>query len=208
MQYRPEHYMSAQLFIAAFFALYLAVSILFALRQPPRLRGLVDGSLVFGLPIVVFGLQYALLEHTDHGIELSAVVLAAVYLAIAAALRRPEDHPLRLLYESFLGLGILFATLAVPLALDAEWTSATWAIEATGLVWIGLRQGQLLPRLAGYLLYLLAAAALVLIGGVETGTTPLLQGDFIGLTILAASALFIAYLSDRHASSVDESRGR
>ena len=202
IQYRPEHYQSAQLFIAAFFALYLAVSILFALRQPPRLKGLVDGSLVFGLPIALFGLQYTLLEHTDHGLELSAFVLAAVYLAVAAALRRPHGHPLRLLFESFLGLGILFATLAVPLALDAEWTSATWAIEATGLVWVGLRQSQLLPRLAGYLLYLLAAAALVLIGGVETGTKPLLQGDFIGLTILAASALFIAYLSDRHASAL------
>lgn len=207
MQYRPDHYVSAQLFVAAFFALYLAVSILFALRQPPRLKGLVDGSLVFGLPIAVFGLQYTLLKHTDHGLELSAVVLAAVYLAVAAALRRPQGHPLRLLFESFLGLGILFATLTVPLALDAEWTSATWAIEAAGLVWIGLRQIQLLPRLAGYLLYLLAAAVLVLIGGVETGTKPLLQGDFIGLTILAASALLIAYLSDRHASALTAHEG-
>lgn len=207
MQYRPEHYFSAQLFIGAFFALYLGVSILFSLRQPPRLKGLVDGSLIFGLPIVVFGLQSALLKHTEHGLELSAVGLAALYLFCAALLRRPVGHALRLLYESFVALGVLFATLAVPLTLDAEWTSATWALEATGLIWIGLRQRQRLPRLAGYVLYALAAAALVIIGGIETGTRAMLDGDFIGLTILAAAALLISYLSERYADNLTDREG-
>ena len=55
--YRPNHYGSTQPFLAIFFCFYLVIAILFALRQPPRLKGYVDGTLVFGLPPVVFGLQ-------------------------------------------------------------------------------------------------------------------------------------------------------
>ena len=47
---------------------------------------------------------------------------------------------LRLLVEAFLALGVVFATLAVPLALDARWTSATWALEGAAIVWVGVRQ--------------------------------------------------------------------
>src|ERR1700682_1534377 len=34
--------------------------------------------------------------------------------------------------KAFLGLGMIFAMLAIPLALDARWTSALWALESTG----------------------------------------------------------------------------
>ena len=34
---------------------------------------------------------------------------------------------LRMLVESFLALGVVFATLAIPLALDGRWTAAAWA---------------------------------------------------------------------------------
>jgi len=35
---------------------------------------------------------------------------------------------------------VLFATLAIPLAFDARWTSAAWALEGAAAVWVGLRQ--------------------------------------------------------------------
>jgi uncharacterized membrane protein len=81
--------------------------------------------------------------------------------------------------------------------LDAQWTSATWALEATGLIWVGLRQQRLLPRLAGYLLHIGAALSL-LIKGVDAGTTPIISGDFIGLLMLAVTALCISYLLTRY----------
>jgi len=198
LKYEPHLYASTQPFLLAFFALYLIVSVLFSLKQPPNLKGLVDGSLVFGLPIVGFGLQTALLKHTEYGLAISALILAAIYIGLARVLWAKYQHTHRVLIESFVALGVTFATLTIPLALDAQWTSATWALEATGLIWVGLRQQRLLPRIAGYFLHIAAACSLV-IKGIDAGAIPFVSGDFIGLFILAASALCISYLLTRFA---------
>lgn len=193
LKYEPHLYASTQPFLIAFFALYLAVSILFSLKQPPNLKGLVDGSLVFGLPIVGFGLQTALLKHTDYGLAISAIILAAIYIVLARVLWTKYQQTHRMLIESFIALGVTFATLTIPLAMDAQWTSASWALEAAGLIWVGLRQQRLLPRIAGYLLHIGAAISLM-IHGINTGDIPIVMGDFISLFILSVSALCIAYL--------------
>ncbi len=193
LKYEPHLFASTQPFLIAFFLLYLSVSILFSLKQTPDLKGLVDGSLVFGLPIVAFGLQAALLKHTVYGLAVSAAILAAIYIVIARLLWKKYQHNQRVLIESFIALGICFATLSIPLALDAQWTSAAWALEAAGLVWVGLRQQKLLARTAGYLLHLGAALSLI-VNGIRAGSTPLISGDFLGLLLLSLSALLIAYL--------------
>lgn len=198
LDYQPHLYASTQPFLLAFFALYLTVSILFSLKQPPNLKGLVDGSLTFGLPIVAFGLQTALLKHTEYGLAISALILSAIYIGLARVLWAKYQATHRVLIESFIALGVTFATLTIPLALDAQWTSATWALEATGLIWVGLRQQRFLPRFAGYLLHIAAAFSLV-IHGIDAGAIPLIAGDFISLLILAASALCISYLLTRFA---------
>jgi uncharacterized membrane protein len=197
LKYEPQLYASTQPFLLAFFALYLIVSILFSLKQPPNLKGLVDASLVFGLPIVGFGLQTALLKHTDYGLAISALILAAIYVSLARLLWTKYQHTHRVLIESFIALGVTFATLTIPLALDAQWTSATWALEATGLIWVGLRQQRFLPRLAGYLLHIAAALSLI-IKGISAGAVPIISGDFIGLFMLASTALCISYLLTRY----------
>jgi uncharacterized membrane protein len=48
-------------FLIVFFLMYVAVSILNCVRQPPNLKGYVSGSLVFGLPVVAFGLHASML---------------------------------------------------------------------------------------------------------------------------------------------------
>ena len=194
LKYEPVFYATTQPFLIAFFALYLIVAILFSFKQPTNLKGLVDGSLIFGLPLVGFGLQTTLLKHTEHGLAISAVILAAIYISLSLGLARRYLQTHRVLIESFLALGICFATLAVPLALDASWTAVTWALEATGLVWVGLRQNHLRPRVVGYLLHAAAAVSLVGFEGLDTGRTPLISGDFLGLALLALTGFTIAYL--------------
>ena len=193
LKYDPIFYSTTQPFLIIFFVLYLVVSILFSFKQPTNLKGMVDGSLVFGLPLVAFGLQTLLLRHTDHGLAISAVALSTIYIILAIGLARRYLQTHRVLIESFLALGISFATLAVPLALDASWTSVTWALEATGLVWVGLRQERLRPRFVGYLLHCASAISLIFIEGIDTGLTPILSGDFLGLTLLALTSFTIAY---------------
>lgn len=195
--YRPEFFGSVEPFLALDFALYLAIAILFALRQPPCLKGLVDGTLVFGLPLAVFALQGALVADTDYGLAWTALGLGLVYVLAAAALYRLRDAGLRLLMEAFLALGAAFLTIAIPLALDGHWTSALWAAEGAALVWVGVRQARVLARLAGLTLQLASGVAFVAAGHAGTGSVSVLNGDGLGYLILALSGFFSSFYLER-----------
>ena len=140
--YRPEFFASAEPFLVAFFLLYVAVPILYARRESFALRHYVDGTLVFGVPLVAFGLQTGLVRQFEYGAAWSAFALGAFYLMLASALWRRAGENLRLLTESFLALGVGFGTLAIPLAFDGRITSAAWALEGAAIVWVSARQAR------------------------------------------------------------------
>ena len=127
--YRPELFGSTEPFLVLFFLEYVAIAVLFALRQAPQLRHYVDGTIVFGTPLVGFGLQSRLVHDIEYGAAWSAVAVSAIYLILASALYRRHAETLRMLVEAFLALGVIFATLAIPLAFDGRWTSAAWSLE-------------------------------------------------------------------------------
>ncbi|GAB4200179.1 MAG: DUF2339 domain-containing protein [Wenzhouxiangellaceae bacterium] len=190
--YQPRYFATTEPFLIAFYLLYLTVTILYAFRQPVRLRGYVDASLVFGLPLVAFALQRFLVADFEYGLAWSSAVLAVLYALLTITLwwrLRPES---RLLCEAFAALAVIFATLVIPFALDASWTSAMWALEGAAMVWVGGRQQRLLARLFGYLLQLLAAGAFV--WSLDTASTGewLVNPIFMGTLMLALGALFTA----------------
>jgi uncharacterized membrane protein len=196
--YQPEHFATTEPFLVAFFLLYLAVPVLFALRQPPNLKGLVDGTLVFGVPLIAFGLQAALVRDFEYGAALSATAAALIYASLATLVWRRQGEPLRTLAEAFLGLAVAFGTLAIPLAVDGRWTASAWALEGAALVWLGLRQGRLLPRAAGLLIQ--GAAGIALIGAARdaTGDVPVINGAYLSALLVALAALFSAWQLHRH----------
>ena len=142
LRYTPEHYLSTQLFLILFVLFYIGIAIAYCARQAPRLKHYVDGTLVFGTPLAAMGLQYGLVRHFEFGLAFSALLAGLTYTGLAVALWRRVGF--RLLAEAFLALGIVFGTLAIPFALDGRWTSAAWALEGAGIVWVGLRQRQTL----------------------------------------------------------------
>src|SRR5690242_18271407 len=148
--YRPEYFSSTEPFLLLFFAMYVAIPLLFARRRAVELKDYVDGTLVFGVPIVAFGLQSALVRNFEYGAAYSAIALAAVYLALALALYRRTGTGLRLLVEAFIALSLAFGTLSIPLAFEGRLTSAAWALEGAAVAWIAVRQGRLLARCFGY----------------------------------------------------------
>ncbi len=133
-RYRPDLFGTTEPFLILFFLMYVAIAVLFALRQSPKLTHYVDGTIVFGVPLVAFGMQAAMVKHIEFGAAYSALAVAAFYLILATILDAKKRDSLRLLVESFLALGVGFATLAVPLALDGRWTSAVWAVEGAAIV--------------------------------------------------------------------------
>ncbi len=197
--YRPEHYATVQPFLILFVAFYIAIAVLHALRGR---KPLVDGTLVFGTPLLAFPLQAALLYDDRMALAFSALALAVVYAGLATWLRGKRNA--ELLWQSFAVLGLGFATLAVPLAFSARATAATWALEGAALIWLGLRQGRLLPQAIGWLLQLLAATAfafaLTYYGWrAEPEDLPILNGTSLGMLLLALSGFVIALTYERQA---------
>lgn len=196
--YRPEYLESTEPFLILFFLQYLAIAVLFAMRNAPNLKHYVDGTIVFGVPLVAFGLQTQLVKEVEYGAAWSAVALAATYLVLAWALYRRHAETLRMLVEAFLALGVIFATLAIPLAFDGRWTSAAWALEGAAAYWVGARQGRRLPRIFGLLLQFAAGVAFVLDARREYGDIPIANSYFLGCVFISFAALFSNRTIERH----------
>src|SRR5690606_25407569 len=216
--YTPELLWSTEPFLVLFFLMYVAIGLLFARRRLREATGApagrdeqlrwarghadyVDGTVLFGPPLVGFGLQYAIVQHLEFAAAFSALGLGLFYMVLARLLR---GRNVLLLMETCLALGVAFATLAIPLGLDARWTSAAWAVEGAGIYWLGLRQGRPLAR--AFALLLQVGAALAFLGQVDIGRDSLLDGAPLGALMLGAALLF-SYWQLRRASA-EASRDR
>jgi uncharacterized membrane protein len=213
--YTPELFWSTEPFLVLFFLMYLAIGLLFArhtlrelssapeddsraamLRWSRRQGDYVDGTLLFGTPIAGFGLQYALTQTMAFGAAFSALALGLLYMGIARLLAGRAPGRALLLVETCLALGVVFATLAIPLGLDAQWTTCAWAIEGAAVFWLGMRQQRLLARIFGLLLQ--AAAGLLFIKGMSAWYSPLLaHGDFWTPMMIALAGLISALMLQR-----------
>ncbi len=202
--YQPEYFATTEPFLIIFFLFYLAIPILFALRQPPRLKGVVDGTLVFGVPLAAFALQTAMVEDMPFGAAWSAVGGAAVYLIAASLLWKLGQPTTRLLSEALLALGVLFTSLAVPLALDGNWTAAVWSLEGAALVWVAIRQQRLYMRAFGLLLQVGAALAFIFRASPASADVPVLNSACIGSLLISVGGFGVGYLYHRYRERVTQ----
>jgi uncharacterized membrane protein len=193
LHYRVEDFPTTEPFLVLFFLFYVAIAVLFTLRQPPELRGYVDGTLVFGMPIAAFGLQTAMLHDRLLPLAYSALGVSGVYLSIAWLLHWCQKPTQRLLVEAFIALGVTFLSLAVPLALDGNWSAATWGLEGAALIWIGCRQKRPLARAFGALLQIAAGCTIWLKLEVWNGNFMLPEGMYLSGLLLGAASSYTAY---------------
>jgi uncharacterized membrane protein len=197
--YRPELFASVEPFLVLFFAFYIVIGLVYVLRQSAHRRPWVDGTLVFGTPLVAFPMQAALLRDDRMGLAFSALAVALVYAGLVYFLRARRGE--RLLTEAYGALALGFATLAVPLAFSASTTASVWALEGAGAAWLGLRQGRRFPWLAGLGLQLLAAGAyLTSMDQARQGIAPvlLLNAAWLGAAMLSFSGFALSLVHDRH----------
>jgi uncharacterized membrane protein len=222
--YRPELFGTTEPFLVVFFLLYVAIAILFArssVNVIPEAKGtvipdarnagndpgsirtnLIDTTITFGNPIAAFGLQAGIVRHIEFGLAYSSLIAAAIYLVLATLLHRLHSERWRLLAESFLALGVVFATLAIPLALDARWTSAAWALEGAAIVWIGIRQRRTLGRAFGLLLQFLAGGAYLYAYSRMPMGFPFFDAPFIGALLIALAGIWTQRLLATNAERV------
>jgi len=168
--YQPALFGLVEPFLLLFFALYVLIAFLFArrtladaeadetasfaehVRQAAPRVAYVDASLVFGVPMTTFGLQYLISRSFENGPAFSALGFGLLYIVLASVLFRRSGMRYALLSETMIALAVVFGSLAIPLGLEGEWTSAAWAVEAAGVYWVGIRQQRLHARLFALLL--------------------------------------------------------
>jgi uncharacterized membrane protein len=195
-------------FLGGFFLVYVAVPILHAFRgsTTPKL----DAALVFGVPIVAFGLQGLLVHDTPYGLAWTAAILAAAYAVLWLALRRRRALAAPTLASAFGALAVVFASLTFPFAVDARWTSAAWTVEAAGLFWIGCRWDRPLVRAFALVLQFGAGVAFLFgqgvaffLGGPDASSTPAFANrQFLGIAAIALSALASVRFGDARGKSL------
>jgi uncharacterized membrane protein len=208
--YTHALYPETQFFLLLFFALFTVIGVLFARRALALGQsqdeqgssfsqraiaalgqvGRVDSALVFGVPLAAFSLQYLLVQDTEWGPAWAAAGFALFYLLLGGALLRGGHLRYSLLGEAYVIVSAIFGTLTIPLALEGEWTGATWAIEAAGMYWLGARQHRTYARAFAFAVLAGAAVRLVTTLGLDLQPgTPLVTGSVIGMAMLGAGAL-------------------
>jgi uncharacterized membrane protein len=203
--YRPELLESTEPFLILFFLFYVVIAVLFAIRQEATIKDRVDGTLVFGTPVIAFGLQTLLVRDIEYGAAFSALALSSFYLLLARFLFARGHDNLRLLVEAFIALGAVFGTLAIPLALDGRWTAAAWALEGAAIVWVGARQEKVLARWFGVLLQFAAGMAFLLAAPAARVAVPVFNGFYLGCVFVSVAGLFCAWYLRRHRARISQS---
>lgn len=196
--YVPDNFATTEPFLIIFFLLFTGIALLFAHRQAAKASDYVDATLVFGTPLVAFSLQYALLRDSHFGLAYSALALGIFYIGLAWWVFNRRLETLKFLGECFLALGIGFITLTLALALDGRWTSAAWAVEGVGLLWVGLRQNRTFPTLSGLALQMLAAFAFIKGWGLTGYTGISNQNMYLGVGFIALSGWACGALWNKH----------
>jgi uncharacterized membrane protein len=202
--YRAELFASTEPFLILFFLFYVAIAVLFAMRQEASIKSPVDGTLVFGTPLIAFGLQTVLVRRIEYGAAYSAIALSGFYLILAKLLFARLSAEIRLLVEAFLALGVVFGTLAIPLALDGRWTAAVWALEGAAIVWVGVRQKKIAARGFGIFLQFAAGAAFALDTEPSGALAPVLNSIYLGCVFISVAGLFSAWYLERQRGQLHE----
>ncbi len=195
LRYTPELLSTTQPFLILFFVFFVAITVLYTLRQPPQFKGWIDATLLFGTPALGFTYQVALVGHIEHAIAVSAASVGLFYLLLAVTIR-PWSDGLALLAGAFQMLGVLFLSIAVPYALSEAQTAGVWALQGAGLILIGARQRRPAVRALGLLLQAGAAIALAY-GYPYPSATAFLNPFYPAAAMLGVAGAVSAFWLDR-----------
>lgn len=216
--YEPSMLANIQIFTIVFFIIFNAAGVLLCFHADKlahtslNKRNMIHASLLFGVPLLFFSIQYLLVRDTPYALALCALGMTAWYLGLARYLMHRKGEATAFARDAYCIIALGFSALAVPLAVNALWTTTIWAVQGVGMVWLGMRRNYPFARLCGYLMQVLAALAFV---HMYSGNATLFTFAFIADTpatwaerlissvLLAASGLGIVLLFVRFAFHTD-----
>ncbi|WP_193015272.1 DUF2339 domain-containing protein [Proteus sp. FME41] len=150
--YTHADYLPCQLFLIANWFIFGVATELSTLKNKLKLNLPFDATLLFGTPLIGFIFQHRLASEWEYGVAIASSLYGLAYFALSwFALKRYREEG-KLLAIAFFMLSVTFATLAVPFAFSAEWTSIVWAIEGVMILAFSVLQQQNKPAIAGTIL--------------------------------------------------------
>lgn len=150
--YTHADYLPCQLFLIANWLIFGVATELSTLKNKLKLNLPFDATLLFGTPLIGFIFQHRLASEWEYGVAIASSLYGLAYFALSwFALKRYREEG-KLLAIAFFMLSVTFATLAVPFAFSAEWTSMVWAIEGVMILAFSVLQQQKKPAIAGTIL--------------------------------------------------------
>lgn len=199
--YVPSDFPVSEAFLILFFLLYSATPVLFNLFNAPGRLSWGDGMLLYGTPLAAAALQNHLLKGQDITLAWNACAAGAYYLVLWWVIYCRSNEETVWLEKSLLGIAIGFFTLAIPLAFDAQLTSAFWTLEGFGVLYLGVKQNRFLARLSGSALQVLAGIYFYAHSHELQRAFPVLNDWYVGCLIVVVASFASALLLRRIANA-------
>ncbi len=157
--YREEALVPALAWLAAFFLIFLIVPFVYQLRSGTA-SSVESFTMALANAVVTFAFAYWILRSDyQYVLGFTALAMAACYVLLAVLLRRRVPQDARALF-GFVGLSVVFVTLAVPLHLKLHGVTMAWAIEGPVLLYLGYLYAYRPVRMAGFIVLALATVRL------------------------------------------------
>ena len=143
-------------FATLFLLLFATLPVLRAIKE--GLLNEIDILLTTVNAFAYVGALYALFWPNDRWpFTLLVLALAASHIAVARVVPDAHEKKSPLARYIFAGLGLTFATMAIPIRLEGKWITFCFAVEGAILVWSGFRAASGFLRQFGYILLAIAA---------------------------------------------------
>lgn len=158
--YKSEKFVLTISILTVLFLIYSVIWFIYNVNNQKKAKE-TDILLMLLNAAVYFGFGYVLLKPSyEFTLGFFAFGLAVFYFVLGyiAFARYKEDSYLSL---GFLGISIVFLTLAVPLQVKKNLITIVWAIEALVLLWVGFWLLSYRLRMAAFAVYILVAIRLI-----------------------------------------------
>ncbi|MFH1115786.1 MAG: DUF2339 domain-containing protein [Pseudomonadota bacterium] len=157
--YREEALVPALAWLAAFFLIFLIVPFVYQIRSGTA-SSVESFTMALANAVVTFAFAYWILRSNyQYVLGFAALAMAACYVLLAVLLRRRVPEDARALF-GFVGLSVVFTTLAVPLHLKLHGVTMAWAVEGPVLLYLGYVYAYRPVRIAGFIVLALATVRL------------------------------------------------
>ena len=144
--YSSQQFATTIVAASLFFTLFLLLPLLSNASSNSRSLA----PVVVGNAVLSFSFMASLLKDIDHERALALVALAMSVLYFVITYSKTFDRPLASYYSA---QAVVLLSLAIPIGLDAQWTTWAWLVEGAALIWVGSNLNRRIPaRLGGILL--------------------------------------------------------